>query len=206
MLLRQYLAVDLEDRGSRIVQQRLDFGIDRAELGQQFAHVLCAAARSRLIGHRGHPLDQILLEQPAQTHQHARHGAITANVVLHAARQRILDHVQVDRIKHNDRVILHAQRGSGIDPVAVPAGCTQLREDLGRIVATLAGDDDVALLQLINIVGVLQRGFVLRHRRRLAACVRCREEHRLDMIEITLFLHALHQDRTHHATPTHQTN
>ena len=38
---------------------------------QQFAHVLGAGARGRLVGHGRHPLDQTVLEQAAQAHQHA---------------------------------------------------------------------------------------------------------------------------------------
>ena len=38
-------------------------GVDQAELRQQLAHVLRAAARGRLVGHAGHPLDEIVLRR-----------------------------------------------------------------------------------------------------------------------------------------------
>jgi hypothetical protein len=206
MLGGQHGAVDFEDGRGRIVEQMLDRAVDGAELGQQLAHVLGAAARCGLVGHRGHPVDQIVLEQAAQAHQHARHGAVAADVVPDAAAERILDHVQVDRIQHDDGVVLHAQRRRRVDPVAVPAGRAQLRVHLGGVVAALARDDDLALRELGDIQRAFQFGLVLRHRWRIAARVRRGEEHRLDMVEIAFVLHTLHQDRTDHAAPTNQTN
>jgi len=201
----QHLLVDFQDGGSRVVQQVLDGGVDGAVLGQQLAHVLGAAAGSRLVGHGGHPLHQVLLEQAAQAHQHAGHGAVAADEVLHALGHRVLDHVQVDRIEHDHGILVHAQGRRGVDPVAVPARCAQLREYLGGVVAALAGDDDLAAFQFVDVGGVFQGSLVLRHLRRSAAGVRSGEEYRLDVGEITLFLHALHQDRTDHAAPTNQT-
>ena len=202
----QHLAVDFQDGGSGVVQQRLDGAVDGAKLRQQFAHVLRAAARGRLVCHRRHPVDQIVLEQAAQAHHHARDGAIAADVVLDALAQRILDDVQVDGVEHDDGVFFHAQGRGRIDPVAIPARCAQLREDGARVVAALAGNDDVALGQFGDVVGILEDGFILRHGRRRAARVRRREKHRFDVGEIALFLHALHQDRTDHTAPTYQAN
>jgi hypothetical protein len=90
--------------------------------------------------------------------------------------QRVLDHRQVDRVQHDDRVVLHAQGRGGVDPVAVPAGGAQLGEDLGGVVAALAGDDDVAALERVDVERVLQLGFVLGLGRGLAAGVGGREE------------------------------
>ncbi len=85
--------------------------------------------------------------------------------LLAALGQRVLDDRQVDRVEDDDRVVLHAQRRGGVDPVAVPAGGAQLGEHLGGVVAALGGDDDVAALQRLDVEGVLQRGLVLRLRR-----------------------------------------
>ena len=61
-----------------------DLGVERAELGEQLAHVPGAAAGGRLVGHGGAPLDQAVLEQAAQAHQHAGDGAVAADEVLDA--------------------------------------------------------------------------------------------------------------------------
>jgi hypothetical protein len=47
-------------------------------------------------------------------------------------------------------------------------------------------------------------GNILADVRPLAAGVGGGKEHRVDMIEIALFLHAAHEHRTHHATPADQ--
>src|SRR5690606_36943245 len=106
---------------------------------------------------------------------------------------------------HDDRVIGHAQAGGRVDPVAVPAGFAQLGEDFVGVVATLAGQDHIEALQLVDAVGILQRSDVLANRRALAADVGGGEEHRLDQVEVTLFQHALHEHGTDHTAPTDQT-
>jgi len=168
--------------------------------------VVGAATGGCLVGHGADPLDQAFLEQATHAHQQDGVGAVATDVVLHALGQCVLDDVAVDRVQHDHGIILHAQRGGGVDPVAVPAGCTQLGEDLVGVVATLCGNDDVAFLQLIDAVGVFERRCRFGKRRRFAARIRSREKYRFDVIEITLVLHALHQDRTHHSTPANQTN
>ena len=147
-------------------------GVQRAVLRQQFAHVLRPAARRRLVGHARHPLDQAGLEQRADAHQHAADGAVAADPVAHAPRQRAVDHRPVDRVEDDDRVVLHAQGLGGVDPVAVPAGGAQPRIDVLGVLAALRGDDDPAALQRLEVVRVLQLGLVLGERRR--ACRPCR--------------------------------
>ncbi|MNS90867.1 hypothetical protein D3C72_1249350 [compost metagenome] len=204
LLLGQHAAVDFQDGRGRVVQQRLDRRVQRAELRQQLAHMLRAAARCGLIRHRGHPLDQVGLEQAAQADQHAADRAVAADEILDALGQRVLDHTLVDRIQHDDGIVLHAQRGRRVDPVALPAGFTQLGEDLVGVVTALGGQHHVALLQCLDVVGILERGFVLGHRRCLAARVRGREEDRLDEAEVAFGLHAVHEDRADHAAPAHE--
>jgi hypothetical protein len=99
----------------------LHFGVQRAELGQQLPHVLGAAARGCLVGLGGHPLDQAGLVQGAHADQHAADRAVAADPVLATLGQTVLDHRHVDRVQHDDGVVLHAQGRCGIDPVAVPA-------------------------------------------------------------------------------------
>ena len=102
-----------------------------------------AAARSRLVGHRADPLDQTGLEQAAQAHQ--QDGLVQLPPIQFlppaASALRI---VVVDRVQHDDGVILHAQRGGGVDPVAPASRQRRLGEDFLGVVAALAGDDDVA--------------------------------------------------------------
>ena len=107
------------------------------ELRQQFAHVLCAAARGRLIRHAAHPLHQIVLEQAMQPHQHAAHRAIAADVIFDALGHRGFDDRQVHRIKNNHRVVFHTQGFGGVNPIAVPAGGAQLGINLGGVVTAL---------------------------------------------------------------------
>jgi len=118
--------------------------------------------------------------------------------------QRVLNHRQVDRVQHDDGIVVHAQGRRGIDPVAIPAGRAQLGKNFAGVVPALRGDDDVALLECGDVVRVFQRAFVLCDRRRLAASVRGREEHRLDQAEIAFGLHPVHQDRADHAAPADQ--
>ncbi|MNQ82681.1 hypothetical protein D3C85_977370 [compost metagenome] len=127
----------------------------RAHLLDQLAHVLRAGAASRLVGHGAHPLHQTGFEQAAEGHQHQADGAVAADVVLGARVELLVDDLAVDRVEDDDRVILHAQAGGGVDPVALPAGFAQLGEHLVGVVAALAGQDHVEALQLVDAVGVL---------------------------------------------------
>ncbi|CAN0627157.1 protein of unknown function [Burkholderia multivorans] len=201
----QHAAVDVEDRRRRIGELLLHRAVQRAHLRQQLAHVLRARARRGLVRHRRHPVDEVLAEQAAQRHQHQADRAVAADEVLRAVDERVLDHVQVDRIENDDRVVIHPQRRRRVDPVAVPARRAQLREHFVRVVAALAGDDGVALLQLVDVHRVLERSLVFRERRGLAARVAGAEKHRFDQVEIALFLHALHEDAADHAAPTYET-
>ncbi len=182
----------------------LHFAVDRAHLLDQFAHVARTGTRGRLIGHRRHPFDQPGVEQTAHRHQHQRHRAVAADVGFGTAGDAVLDHLLVDRVEDDDGVVLHPQRRSGVDPVAVPARRTQLRVDVLGVVAALRGDDGVALLQFVDGHGVLERGDVLADIGAFAAHVRRGEEHRIDQIEIAFFLHPSHQHGTHHAAPADQ--
>jgi len=102
-------------------------------------------------------------------------------------------------------VFFHAQGRSRIDPVAFPARSAQLGEDFRGVVTALGGDDDLAALELFDVEGVLQRGFVLGHRRGFAARVRCGEKQGLDQVKVFFLNHAVHQNRADHAAPADQT-
>ncbi len=180
--------------------------VDRAHLADQLAHVLGAGTAGRLIGHGAHPLNQPLLKQTTQTHEHQTDSAVTADVGFDTITQRLIDIATVDRVQHDNRVIFHAQRGSRIDPVAFPAFSTQLGVHLTGVIAALAGNDDVHRLECFKVKSVLERRNVLTNIRTLATYVGGSKKHRIDIGKIILVAHALHQHRADHATPTNQTN
>src|ERR1700690_2686858 len=78
--------------------------------------------------------------------------------------------------------------------------------DLVSIVSTLAGDDGLHSLQLINVFRILERGDILADIRPPAAHVGSGEEHRIDKIEILFVVHAAHKYRTDHPAPAYKTN
>ena len=192
-LLGDHRAVDLQDGALGIVEEILYLGVERAILREQLPHVLGAAARGGLIGLGAHPFDEARLVERSHAHQHAAHGAVAADPVPDALLQPSLDHRQVHRVEDDDGVLVHAERGGGIDPVALPACGPQCGEDGRCVVAPLGRNDDVAPLEGVNVKGVLESGLVLGHRRGLPASVRRREKHRLNQPEIPFGLHAVHQ-------------
>ena len=159
----------------------------------------------RLIGGHAHPLHQIGLEQATQGQQHQADGAVAANEGLDAVVQGVFDDVAVDRIQDDDRVLLHAQGGGGVNPVALPAGGFQARIDILGVVAALGGDDDVLRGQRLEIEGVLQGAGIDAKIGGGLTGLGGGEEGGLNAGKILLFLHPAHQHRTHHATPTDQT-
>ena len=106
----RHFAVDIQNGAGRIGQFSGHLAVHRAHAFNQFAHVFGTGARSRLISHAGGPFHQIVLKQAAQSHQHQRHGAVAADIVFHAVFQGIINHAAVNRIQHNHRIIIHAQR------------------------------------------------------------------------------------------------
>ena len=86
--------------------------------------------------------------------------------------------------------------------MAVPAGGAQFGEYFGGVVTTLGADDDFAAPQRIDIERVLQLGLVFSLGRCFATGVGGGEKNRLNQREVVLGLHAVHQDRAHHAAPT----
>ncbi len=198
-------AIDVENRGSGIVQQFLDGAVELAHLGQQLAHVLGTGTGRSLVGHGGRPLNQVTLEQATQGHQHQGHGAVAADPVTAPLGEGVLDNVEVDRIKDDHSLGVHPQRGGSVDPVTIPAGSAQLGVHLVGVITTLASDDDVHRLELIDVLGILQGRRFLAEVGCLAPRVGGGEEHRLDQCKVVLFAHALHQHGTNHATPANQT-
>ena len=88
--------------------------------------------------------------------------------------------------------------------MARPAHGTQPGVDVVGVVAALAADDDLLCRKCLQVVGRGQHASAATHHGRLATCIGGGKESGLDMIEIALFLHALHQHGAHHAPPPHQ--
>jgi len=147
------------------------------------------------------PETLVALQKAAHRHQHQAHRAVAADVVLDAFLQRRIDHGHVDRVENDHCVVVHAKRAGGVDPVALPARLAQLRIDVVRVVAALARDDHRQRLQALHAHRVAHRRRVAPDRRTLAAGLRSGEEHRLDMVEVALLAHALHEHRPHHTAP-----
>ena len=175
------------------------------ELLTQFG-ALHAAAAGSLVGLRIHPFDQPGLEERAHAHQHAADGAVAADPVLAALGQGALDDGHVHRVQHDDGIAFHAQGAGGVNPVALPARAAQFGEDFVGVVAALASQDDVALLQRLDVARVFQRFLVFCLGGSRAACVARGEENGLDQFEIAFRLHAVHQHGADHAAPADQAN
>ena len=103
-----HFAIDVEDRRSGILEQAFRGEMRFAHLLQQLAHRLRPRARRSLVGHARHPLDQVVPEQARQRHRHQAYCAIAADVVLHTALERSVDHRTIDRVEDDDCVLLHA--------------------------------------------------------------------------------------------------
>jgi hypothetical protein len=48
---------------------------------------------------------------------------------------------KVDGIEHDDGILLHAQAGRGVDPVALPTGGSQARMNVLGVIAALGADE-----------------------------------------------------------------
>src|SRR5690606_36570286 len=155
-----------------------------------------------LIGHAGHPFEQILIEQTGQAHEHATYRAVSAYEILDTAAESSVDDGAIHWIENDDGIVGHAQGAGGVDPYAVPARCTQLWIDRRGVVAALSGKNDGELFQRFDVVGVLKRTGSVSPCRGCTARVAGRKNHRLKKGKIILVAHALHEDGSHHATPT----
>ncbi|BCW49402.1 hypothetical protein StoSoilB13_17440 [Arthrobacter sp. StoSoilB13] len=74
------------------------------------------------------------------------------------------------------------------------------------VVATLGGNNNRQLGKRLNIERVLELASPVSKGRGGTSCVRGGEKYRVDVGEVVLVLHALHQDGADHATPTDQSN
>src|SRR6185503_83734 len=144
--------VDVEDRARGIVEQLAGRIAQVAHLHERLAHLARTRAGCRLVGHRGHPLDETRAEEPAKGHQHEAHGAVAANPVPAARGERDVDERAIDRVEDDDRIVLQAKLRGRVDPVAAPAARTQLRVHGFGVVAALAGNEYLAARERIDVV------------------------------------------------------
>ena len=196
--------VDVEDRARRIVEERASGAVQMAHLREELAHLARTRARGGLIRHRRHPLDEARAEQPAEGHQHEAHGAVAADPVAPPGGERPLDRRPVDRIEDDHGLVFQSQLRCRIDPVTAPARCAQLRVHGFRVLAALAGNEDVAARERRQIVRVADFRRCLTDVGRSSARLRRRKERGLDEREIILGAHALDQHGTDHAAPADQ--
>ncbi|CRZ72506.1 Uncharacterised protein [Vibrio cholerae] len=110
---------------------------------------------------------------------------------------------KVNGIQSDDRLFIHTQCRCSIDPVTFPTRLTQCWVDLFGITTALAGNDSIKLLEALNVERIVQHACIFTKIRGRNTNLRCTEENRFNQIKIALFYHALHEDRTDHATPTY---
>ena len=87
--------------------------------------------------------------------------------------------------------------------MAIPASCAQFGVNLFGVVTALRGQDDVALSQRLNVVGIFEGGFIFRNGWRFATGIRGGKENRFDQIEVFFLQHAVYQNRSDHAAPAY---
>src|SRR5690554_215036 len=200
------LTVDVQNGCSRVCQLVCHYITQVAHLVQQLAHVLRARTTGCLISHGAHPFDQASLKQSAQPHQHQADCAVAANKGFYPGIKPFIDHLPVNRIQHDNGIILHAQTRGCVNPVTTPAGFTQLGENLVGVVTALAGQDYIQAFQGVDVVGVFQCRCVLANGRALTTHVGGGKKDWFDQVKIPLFQHTLHQHGTNHATPAYKSN
>ena len=198
-------AVDCQNGRARILQIFGNNAVESTHLFKQFAHVGGAGAGSSLVGHGRDPFDQVSADQAVQGHQHQADCAVAADIVLNAFTQALLNDVHVHRVENNDGVLFHTQRGSSVNPVAVPAFVAKRFEVGFCPVTALAGNDDIASSQCVQIIGILQNRIGIRNFRCFAAGVTGREECGADKLKVVFLLHSVHQHGADHSSPANHT-
>lgn len=196
------LGIDIEDRALGIGEIGGDGMMQRAHLQKQFAHVGSPGTGGGLVGHGGDPLDAILAEEAVESHHHETDGAIAADEGFGSLSEGLVDDVLIERVENNDGILVHAEGGCGIDPVAIPTSSAEERVDALRVVATLAADDGLHGGESIDGEGV-EQGLAIRA---WAARVGGAEVMWVDEGEVLFLFHALHEDRADHTAPTDQTD
>ena len=151
-----YAPIDREGGRSGVREGGAHRLSDRRHLRGELAHVRCPRPGGGLVGHGRHPLHEAGPEEARERHQQKADGAVRAAEVAPAAGETFRDHVRVHRIEDEHRPGLHAKGRGGVDPVAVPAGGAEARVDRARVVASLAGDDDVVPGERADVVRVAE--------------------------------------------------
>ena len=108
---------------------------------------------------RTHPFDQASLNSPPSPIS-IIDSAVAANKGFTGIKP-FIDHLPVNRIQHDNGIILHAQTRGCVNPVTTPAGFTQLGENLVGVVTALAGQDYIQAFQGVDVVGIFSAGVSL---------------------------------------------
>jgi hypothetical protein len=140
-----------------------------------------------------------LPKKPDSGHEHQAHRAIAADVVADPGGDALRHEIAVDRIEHDDRILLHAKGTGSVDPVSGPSGLAKARMHFLGVVAALTADEDLHLAEGVDVVRVLDGVGALSDLRRLGPLLRGGEEVRVDAREVLLGEHALDEHRTDHA-------
>ena len=128
---------------------------------EEFAHVAGTGTGGGLVGHRGDPFDVSGFKEGADGHEHEADGAVAAYEVFLTAVEGGIDDGLVDGVENDGGAVCHAKGGCSVDPVAVPAGGTELGMDGFSVAAALAGEDHVHLFERVDVGGVDKGGLFL---------------------------------------------
>ena len=201
------VAVELEGSSARAVEQAPSRVPDRPHLGHELLHVLGARARRCLIGHRADPFDPSSGDQAVHRHQHQADGAVAADEIPQTSSERPIDDRAVDRIQDDHGVVLHAQGTGRVDPVPGPAGGSEARVHVVRVVTALAAQHDVEPSEVVDVRRVQQRRRPLADVGSRGSHLGSGEEDRREIErEVVLLPHAVDEHAAHHATPADETD
>ena len=148
--------VDLEDCRAGVGSKVGDRVCKSLHLNEQFLHVRCASPGSCLVGHARHPLNESFAKQSVECHEHQRDRAVATCERPDFTLDALADDVLIDWVEDDDRVLSHSQRGSRIDPIAVPTLTAKSLVDGRGVIPTLGCDDRIHLGEPLEVMGVLE--------------------------------------------------
>ena len=114
------------------------------------------------------------------------------------------DDVAVHRVEDDDRVLVHAHRRRGVDPVAVPPCLSEAGVDFLRVVAALAADEHIHSPERVDVLRLGDGRRVAADVRPARPDLRRRKKLWFDARKVLLGDHPLDEHRPDH--PRHPTN
>ena len=198
------VAVDIKNGGGRVVVGGGAL-LEGTHLVEEFAHVAGTGTGGGLVGHRGDPFDVSGFKEGADGHEHEADGAVAAYEVFLTAVEGGIDDGLVDGVENDGGAVCHAKGGCSVDPVAVPAGGTELGMDGFGVATALAGEDYVHLFERVDVGRIDKSGLFLSKVRSGLACLRGGEKGGFDVCKIVFCLHAFDKYGANHAAPSNDT-